>query len=371
MSMIITALGSAVPELRISQSAAYEATHQFCCDSDDHRQVMKLIYEGAGVVERCTVALNEPVLDGSAAHGFFKERIDPDDRGPTTAERMDRYEEYALDLAVQSCESALSQANQDVSEITHLITVSCTGFHAPGVDIGLIQRLKLPASTLRTNVGFMGCHGSFNALRVANAFVDANPKAVVLVCSIELCSVHHHYGWSTEKVVANALFSDGSGAIICRHASAESAPAKEAYRLVRSESHLVPKTMGAMTWRIGDHGFEMTLSKKVPALIEEHLNGWMKSFLAKVGLTIETVSGWAIHPGGPKILEACLNALKLPQNAVDPSRDILARYGNMSSATVLFLLQKISRLPVEGPVVALGFGPGLTIEALLLNTGKK
>lgn len=368
MSMVITGLGSAVPELRIPQAVAYDVAQHFCCDSDDHRQAMKLIYEGAGVRERGTVALFEPIQEGEAASGFFKPRNDPDDLGPSTAHRMMRYEEFALDLAVQSCENAIANADQDLSEITHLVTASCTGFQAPGVDIGLIQRLGLSPATQRTNVGFMGCHGSFNAMRVAQAFVNADPNAVVLVCSVELCTLHHHYGWSTEKVIANALFADGSAAAICRRGSGENTPAHVKYRMVRNGSHIVPKSMNAMTWKIRDNGFEMTLSKKVPLLIEEHLRGWMTAFLAKEGLTIEGISGWAIHPGGPRILDACLTALSLPQEAVDPAREILSQYGNMSSATVLFLLERIRQLPVQGPVVALGFGPGLTIEAMLLNT---
>ena len=214
----------------------------------------------------------------------------------------------------------------------------------------------------------MGCHGSFNALRVAKAYVDADPKAVVLICSVELCSLHHHYGWSTDKVIANALFADGSGAVICRNAPDGQIPAHAKYEVIRSGSYLVPRTTGAMSWKIGDHGFEMTLSQKVPALIEQNLNSWMKNFLAKESLTIEAIRGWAIHPGGPRILDACLKALSLPGEAVAPARDILARYGNMSSATVLFLLSLLKQQPLQGPVVALGFGPGLTIEAMLLNS---
>jgi len=367
MTMVITGLGTAIPKGRVSQSDAYAATHQFCCNSDDHRRVMELIYQGAGVQERGTVLLDEPVDALVEAADFFQPRSNPDDRGPTTRERMQKFEQHALALAIHCCAEALMQADQDVSEITHLVTVSCSGFYAPGFDIGLIQELGLRPGTARTHVGFMGCHGSFNALRVAKAFVDADPNAVVLVCSVELCSLHHHYGWSTEKVIANALFADGAGAAICRSASACSLPAHAKYELIRNDSHLVPNTIGAMSWSIGDNGFEMTLSQKVPALIETHLSDWTQTFLAKEGLTIEAIDGWAIHPGGPRILDACKNALSLTFDDVAPARDILAQYGNMSSATILFLLNRLKQEPLEGPVVALGFGPGLTIEAMLFE----
>lgn len=368
MAMVITGLGTAVPDGSIAQAAAYEATQQLCCDSEEQRRVMELIYQGAGVQERGTVLLRESVESSVATADFFRPRNDADDYGPSTRERMQQFEEHALTLALQSSEDALAQADQDVLEITHLITVSCSGFYAPGFDVGLIQTLGLSPETSRTHIGFMGCHGSFNALRVAKAYVDADPKAVVLICSVELCSLHHHYGWSTDKVIANALFADGSGAVICRNAPDGQIPAHAKYEVIRSGSYLVPRTTGAMSWKIGDHGFEMTLSQKVPALIEQNLNSWMKNFLAKESLTIEAIRGWAIHPGGPRILDACLKALSLPGEAVAPARDILARYGNMSSATVLFLLSLLKQQPLQGPVVALGFGPGLTIEAMLLNS---
>ena len=367
MPMIITGMGTAVPEFRIAQSAAFDATQQLCCDSEEHRRVMQLIYQGAGVHERGTVLLDEPLEATSDTSRFFRPRSDGDDYGPTTRDRMEKFEEHSLTLALQSSEIALAKADVDVTEVTHLITVSCSGFFAPGFDVGLIQTLGLSPETSRTHIGFMGCHGSFNALRVAKAYVDADPQAVVLVCSVELCSLHHHYGWATDKVIANALFADGSAAVVCRNAPSGTSD-QAMFQMIRSGTHLLPKTTNAMSWKIGDHGFEMTLSQKVPALIEQNLNGWMTTFLAKEGLTIRDISSWAIHPGGPRILDACLTALSLPGEAVAASREILARYGNMSSATVLFLLNELKHQPIHGPVVALGFGPGLTIEAMLLHS---
>ncbi len=366
--LLITGLGTSVPEHSISQTDAYDATQQLCCDSDEQRRVMGLIYEGAGVHSRGTVLLQETAGVSNSAQDFFQPRNDDGDRGPTTGDRMKKYESYALDLALDSCKAALDHADQDLSEITHLVTLSCSGFSAPGVDVGLIQELGLSPETARTHVGFMGCHGAFNALRVAKAFVEADPKAIVLVCSVELCSLHHHYGWSTDKVIANALFGDGSAAVICRAAPIDRVPLQSKFQLVRNGTHLLSGTTKAMSWRIGDHGFEMTLSQKVPALIEQNLRRWMEEFLAKEGLCIDDIVSWAIHPGGPRILDACLIALSLPNEKVAHSRAILAEHGNMSSATILFLLERIQGEVQKGPVVALGFGPGLTIEAMLLNS---
>lgn len=368
MTVVITGLGVAVPKSHIPQTSAYEAMHQLCCDTDDHRRVMEMIYQGSGVNERGSVLLEEsfvPTLDSTT---FFQPRSEEDDRGPSTGARMEKYEEHALKLAMESCQAALARADQDLSEITHLVTVSCSGFYAPGYDIELIQELGLSPETTRTHVGFMGCHGSFNALRVAKAYIEADPKAVVLVCSVELCSLHHHYGWQTDKVIANALFADGSAAVVCRAAEPDQIPIQTRYKLIKNGTHLLAGTKYAMSWRIGDHGFEMTLSQKVPGLIEAHLRPWMEEFLAKEGLKIEDIKGWAIHPGGPRILDACLAALSLDSDDLIPAREVLSRHGNMSSATILFLLERLAQEQQKGPTVALGFGPGLTIEAMLLNS---
>lgn len=367
MGTVMMGIGTSVPEVKLVQTRAYQITSPLCCDSDEQRRVMQMIYEGSGVVERGTVAMSSPTVELENPDNFYKPRQDDDDRGPTTRARMEKYEDHSLALALASSQSALAQADLDPSAITHLVTVSCSGFYAPGFDIGLMQELGLSREVSRTHVGFMGCHGSFNALRVAQAYVEADPKAVVLVCSVELCSLHHYYGWSTEKVIANALFSDGSGAVICCRAPAGEAPMHAKYRLVRHGSHLLANTSKAMSWRIGDYGFEMTLSQKVPEFIEQNLAGWMSQFLARENLKIEDVRGWAIHPGGPRILDSCVIALDLSGDDLATSREVLAKYGNMSSATILFVLEHMSQQEITGPVVALGFGPGLTIEAMLLQ----
>ena len=238
--------------------------------------------------------------------------------------------------------------------------MSCTGFAAPGFDIALINELGLPPTLHRTHVGFMGCHGALNGLRVANAFAAADPAARVLVCSVELCSLHYHYGWDPPKVVANALFADGSGALV----GAAEGPAG-AWRLTASGSCLIPEAADAMTWTIGDHGFGMTLSKRIPELIGDRLRPWLDDWLAARGHSVAGIKSWAVHPGGPKILDAVAATLGLPADAVWASREVLAEYGNMSSATVLFILKRLRERRAPGPCVALGFGPGLNVEVAL------
>jgi prepilin-type processing-associated H-X9-DG protein len=209
----------------------------------------------------------------------------------------------------------------------------------------------------------MGCHGAMNGLRVARAIVESDVRARVLVTAVELCSLHQQYGWDRERVVANALFADGSASIVVDTSPGASRPV-----VVRATgSMLCPDSGDLMAWKIGDHGFEMHLSARVPRAIEANLGNWLERWLASAGLSIEDVGAWAVHPGGPKILTAVAEAVRLDETAMAPSRSILARYGNMSSPTVLFILEAFARERRPGPWVALGFGPGLAIEAALVS----
>ncbi|MBO0697094.1 MAG: hypothetical protein J2P46_01750, partial [Zavarzinella sp.] len=223
--------------------------------------------------------------------------------------------------------------------------------------------LGLSPTVERTHVGFMGCHAALNGLRVASAFAGSDPAARVLVCSVELCSVHHHYGWDPPKVVANALFADGAGALV----GAATGPAGS-WRVSANGSRLIPEAADTMSWSIGDHGFGMTLSKRIPEVIATKLRPWLDEWLATHGLRVGDVRSWAIHPGGPKILDGAAAALGLVPEAVWASREILAEYGNMSSATVLFILKRLLDRGAKPPGVAIGFGPGLNVEVALFTS---
>src|SRR5262245_40129370 len=308
-------------------------------------------------------AILRDVLDETqTSKSVFLPRNRSDDRGPTTSQRLELYRTAAPALAIQASAEVLKQSGLQPDEITHLVTVSCAGFNAPGVDVAVIKALDLPATTQRTHVGFMGCHGALNGLRVAKAFSDADANARVLVCAVELCSVHYHYGWDPQRAIANALFADGAAAIVAGPGYV--APGL-AWQVAASGSCLIPDSEHAMSWTIGDHGFEMTLSKQVPGLIARHLRPWLAEWLEKLHVKLEKVHSWAIHPGGPRILDAAIESLGLDQTAARPSRDIFAAYGNMSSPTVLFIVDHLRRNNAPRPCVALGFGPGLNAEAAL------
>jgi predicted naringenin-chalcone synthase len=270
---------------------------------------------------------------------------------------------------LKAVRAALEQAQLAPERITHLVTVSCTGFHAPGVDLALMAALPLRPSVARTHLGFMGCHAALNGLRVAASFTGADPEACVLLCAVELCSLHLQYGWEAERIVANALFADGAAALVASGAAPaaalESAPGLR--RWIASGSFLVPASAEAMSWAIEDHGFVMGLSPQVPDLIGAHLRHWLEGWLADHHLTLESIGCWAVHPGGPRILSAVTETLELDPALIEPSRSVLRDCGNMSSPTLLFILERLRRSGAPGPCLAMAFGPGLCVEVALLE----
>jgi predicted naringenin-chalcone synthase len=198
-------------------------------------------------------------------------------------------------------------------------------------------------------------------MRVAQAFGESNPEARVLLCAVELCSLHYRFNWDPDRFIGNLLFADGAAALACGPGD------RDQWRVVATGSCLVPDSTDAMTWRIGDHGFEMTLSPRVPDLIHDHFTGWLAQWLAQHGTTSDEIDHWAVHPGGPRILTAVEQTLGLDPAATALSREVLSTSGNMSSPTILFILDRLRQKGATGRCVALGFGPGLVAEAALLE----
>jgi predicted naringenin-chalcone synthase len=368
MSLAILGLGTAVPSTRTSQEEAACIARALCCRTKEQETWLPMMYDHTGIAFRHQAfdrQVVEDILHGTRlSQSVFLPTGRDDDQGPTTAQRMHHYATEAGPLALEASRQAIYQSRLAASELTHLITVSCTGFQAPGVDCELIHGLGLAPTVQRTHVGFMGCHGAINGLRVARAFADSDPDARVLVCAVELCSLHYHYGWDPQKMVANAIFADGAAAVV----GVPSARVPTgAWRVMATGSCLLPHSRDAMSWTIGDHGFEMTLSKRVPSLIREHLRPWLQTWLDGHGLRVETVGSWAIHPGGPRILDAIATALGLGAEQLATARAVFADHGNMSSPTVLFIIENLRSRRAPLPCVALGFGPGLIAEAALFE----
>ncbi len=298
--------------------------------------------------------------DGDAAdsEGFYRLG-----QFPGTGERMGRFET----LGVSLCERAVSALakTEDVSSATHMLMVSCTGFVAPGIDQMLIDRLGLDPSIERTAIGFMGCSAAVNALRIARHIVRSEPGARVLMINLELCSLHFQQNSDLERLLCGLLFGDGCAASII--SSDARGVALADFRTVT-----VPQTADLITWRIGDQGFEMHLSGDVPhqlaralecELVRNDRNGILG------GEPVEAYRLWAVHPGGRTILDAVERGLGLPDEALGRSRSILREFGNMSSATLMFVLARMMTSRDEGRGVAMAFGPGLVAETFRFEMG--
>ena len=358
MAFAILGLGTALPAHALTQAEATELARGLCRPTAEQARLLPVFYRRAGIRSRRLAVLDE----AGRVPDFLPPAAWAGDRGPTTAQRMRRYSEEAGALAYAAAREALDRTGLAPGDVTHLVTVSCTGCAAPGVDIALIRSLGLRRTAQRAHLGFMGCPGALNGLQVARAICDAHVEARVLLCAVEVCSVHAQYGWDPEQLVANALFADGAAAVVGVRAAPGPA---HGWQVAATGSCRLPDSDDAMSWRIGDHGFEMSLSPRVPSLIGAHLRPWLEGWLGRNGLGLGEVASWAVHPGGPRILTAVEQALALPPGALAVSREVLAECGNMSSPTVLFILDRLRQRRARRPCVALGFGPGLTAEAAL------
>ncbi len=352
-------IGTALPAHTMSLDEAVAMSTDLICRTPRETRLLRTMYRRARVSRRHTCVPHQ-----IAYQWFGEDALPSESAGPSTLERMALYAEHARPLATEASRRALQDAGLAGDEITHLITVSCTGFDAPGVDIHLFEQLGLRDTTQRLHVGFMGCHGMINGLRAARGIVAADPQAKVLLCAVELCSLHFKFQWDPERMLGNALFADGAAAMV---AVAPSSAAMPGCRLQDTGSCLVADSREAITWHVGDAGFDMSLSNRVPGLIEEHLHAWLSAWLAARGLSIGAVRHWAVHPGGPRILDAVADALRLGPDGLTTSREVLDELGNMSSPTVVFVLKRFLRRQASGPCVMLGFGPGLMAEAALLD----
>lgn len=365
MSFAIHGLGTAHPPDAVTAEAGLGLARVLAGPDVRTSSWLGPIYANSGVRSRFQViggSVVRDILNGTAATGSpFLPSTANEGVGPTTAERMAIYAVETGPLALRATAAALAESAFAPESITHLVTVSCTGFGAPGLDFALLTGLGLNPTVQRTHVGFMGCHGALNGMRVANAFATADPAARVLVCAVELCSLHYYYGSTADKLIANAIFADGAAAVVGCASDDPLSP----WSLAASGSCLIPHSAADMAWTVGNHGFEMTLSRRVPGLIAARLRPWLESWLGDHGLALEGVKSWAVHPGGPKIVSAVEESLDLTAEALAPSRAVFAEYGNMSSPTVLFILRRLRESKAPRPCVALGFGPGLVAEAAL------
>ncbi len=358
-SVYLAGRGTAVPRHFMNQQDAAKMVKTFTLSSPGSERWVPKIYQKSTVQQRGFVLLEQHAQGLKPVEVFSPIRSSLDE-GPSTEDRMALYKKEAPILAIEAARNALCDAEMTPQNIRYLVTVSCTGFSAPGFDIELIKTIGLSSDVNRTHIGFMGCHGFFNALRVAQALAA---EGNVLVVSVELCSIHVAYGSDPGRMVANALFADGaSAAIVSRQKRKPSN-----WRLQATASYLFPNSQDLMGWEIGNHGFRMHLSPEIPKVIESSLKPFIIDWLKKNHLSLSKIRSWAVHPGGPRILDAVELALGLKTADLVSSRHILTQYGNMSSATILYIVDELIKRKYQMPCLAMGFGPGLNLELALFE----
>lgn len=372
MYTVLEAIATANPPYKLTQNEAANFMLQTESLSASIRKRIPSIYANSGIDFRYSCISDY----GGDLQNF---ELYPDNweltPTPTTFSRNQRYEAYAPKIALQAAQQAIAQADLTPKDITHLIVVSCTGFSAPGIDIHLIKHLGMSYGISRTMIGFMGCHAAFNGLKSAHAICQSDRQAKVLLVCVELCSLHFQVADTLENTIINAIFSDGAAAAILTSRPFAEAEGKLAY--TDGYSLLIENTEELMNWTIGDTGFLMGLSPKVPDVVVGHLPDYLRTFLNDHNLTQSDLDFWAIHPGGRRIIEKIQLACELSDRMVADSFEILRRYGNMSSPTILFILKQILENHQIGTSdrpnsnfqngIALAFGPGLSIEGCLFQ----
>ncbi len=273
-------------------------------------------------------------------------------RFPETAERMGFYEKFAPRLLRETLDR-LELTEEERRSIRHVIVTTCTGLFAPGLDFTAIEHLQLSPETERTTVGFMGCYAAINGLKLADYIVRANPESSVLLINLELCTLHFQESQDIQKLLSFLLFGDGCAASLIR--AADHGVAIDSFRAIT-----IPQSQDLIQWRIGASGFDMDLSGQIPIVLRKTLRECAEQFPRK-----EEIDLWAVHPGGRSILDAVSDGFELEASKLSHSRSVLDRFGNMSSATIMFVLQELAESASRGQRgYAMGFGPGVTAETM-------
>ncbi|MDG4878180.1 type III polyketide synthase [Mesorhizobium sp. WSM4935] len=347
----INRIATAVPEHDVHQFYLRYAASMLTAD---RRRIFQRMAGLADIEHRfsCFAPALDPEGESADLAGIFR-------RGafPGTAVRMALFSQAAPILAQKAVDGL--RLGAEASRITHLIVTTCTGFSAPGIDLDLAARCGLSDGIERTMIGFMGCYAAVNALKLARHIVRSEARARVLLVNIEICTLHLRETTELGKLLSFCLWGDGCAATLVT--AEPSGIELDSFRCTVAEER-----RELMTWDIGDHGFDMFLSGKVPAAVQETLRGNRDAILG--GRPPKAIDLWAVHPGGRSILDAVERALDLAPAALGPSREVLRRYGNMSSATVMFVMEEMLKAPGGQLGCGMSFGPGLTAETMLFRT---
>ncbi|MEL6134018.1 MAG: type III polyketide synthase [Bacteroidota bacterium] len=363
MAVYINHIGTANPENKILQQKIGTFMARVQGMNEEERRKLSILYRASGIKSRYTV-----LKDYAREPGEFDFYANTPDMEPfpSVGSRMRIYEKEALDLSIRSIRNTVPK-DFDYQKVTHLITVSCTGMYAPGLDIELVEKLGLPTHVKRTAICFMGCYAAFNALKTAYQICQADPQAQALVVCVELCTLHFQREKDEDNLLANALFGDGAASLLVSGEMTEGINLS----LDNFYNDLAFQGKQEMAWHIQDSGFQMRLTSMVPTIIKEGISQLTHNLLSFLQMTLRDISYYAIHPGGKRILKVIEEVLGMSSDDNRYAYEVMREYGNMSSPTVLFVLKEMLR--DLGPkdagksVLSFAFGPGLTLESMLLT----
>lgn len=356
----ITGIGTALPPYRMDQADTTRRIVDALRNKPDSARWARRIFKQCGVENRYTC---EPNLLNEAAECRFLPH-DNISEIPSTEERMTIYKRESVPLAVTAARQALEDAKMDTANITHLITVSCTGQFLPGMDAALVRELGLTPKVMRIPLTFIGCAAGLKAVCLSKQIATGDPTANVLIVCVELCTLHIQPSGDRDDLFGASFFGDGASACVVGAAGPQH---QHIYQLGDDHTVLLPEGADEMVWEIGNYGFDLYLSPNIPRLIGEYIPAEVEQLYGK-----EQPELWAIHPGGKGIIEVLQSKYGLSDEQVAPSLGVLRDIGNVSSATILFVLKKMreqlyARGSERAAGLALAFGPGLTAEMIQIT----
>lgn len=359
----ITSIATCTPEFVHTQEKLYQFADAVYSRDEVESRKLKFFYRQSGIKSRYSVLedFSLPPLE----RRFFSKQTDLEPF-PSLEKRMETYKTSAIKLSLKAIEECIKDKIES-SEITHLITVSCTGMSAPGLDLEIMEFMNLHPNLIRSSVNFMGCYAAIHALKIADAFCNSSSNSNVVVVCTELCTLHFQKEISQNNIMSSLLFSDGCGAMLVQNNGNN-----KGLNLNHFFSEVSFKGKKDMSWELSSKGFLMTLSGYVPELIKEDFDQLVTKALKSAKKSKNDITHWCIHPGGKKILQVIEQCLLLSPKDLCHSHDILRDFGNMSSATIVFVLEKIlnelKKTKTEGAnIFGAAFGPGLTMETFFAS----
>ncbi len=361
MSKIIS-IGTATPAHKHQQQDIMHFMQQVYAMNETDKRKLKFLYHQSGIDTRYSVVAD---YNKNIAEWKFYPHSENLEPFPSLELRMIWYNKYAPPLSVDAIRNCVD-GYINTKEITHLITVSCTGMSAPGLDLQVMELMDLPKNIYRSSVNFMGCYAAIHAMKMADAICKNDTAAKVVIVCTELCTLHFQKEPTADNIASSLLFADGAAAVLVTHDSFN----KKGLHTGSFYAEVVPKGKKDMAWELSGSGFQMTLSGYVPDLIEEDFEELVLRALQHANKTKEDITAWCIHPGGKRILDAIGKTLHLPENSLQASYDVMKSYGNMSSPTILFVLKQLMQQLKSGEraeIFGAAFGPGLTMETFVLS----